>query len=307
MAKTCEVCNKNIGFLESSVKLRSTHLKCIVCEECGSSIAEEITRLASVTSTDEREQAIEEYTSSGVYNASVMECINYMAHQEAIDNEVKIELNVVVGKDILNMRKSDKYVTMHQDSEGYIYFDSLPDYYFTLNGYNWEGPVYKTVTTANGHSVTKRKGKARTKRKGGLGGALVGTMLLPGVGTAIGYAATSKKVSGYKGKDRTNTTAVVTENQVEVNGTATIHLKNAYDGTTFSIGIMCNSKIDIDLDRFDWSAAYPTDEKEELELESVKVNNESERITLLKQYKELLDSGIITQEDFDMKKEELLN
>ena len=44
-----------------------------------------------------------------------------------------------------------------------------------------------------------------------------------------------------------------------------------------------------------------------LELENVKISTENEKITLLKQYKELLDYGIITQEDFDEKKEKLLS
>ena len=307
MAKTCEACNRTLGFLEPTMKLYSTITKCVVCEECGSKIFEEIDRLASIASIDEREQAIEDFTASGQYNRRIMKCINDMAHQEALNNETWMTIDVVAGRDILNMGKYDKSIIMHQNSEGYIYFDTLPDYYFTLNGYEWDGPVYRTVTKSNEISITKRRGKETTRRKGGLGGALIGTMIMPGVGTAIGYAKTSKKVARSKGKDRTNTNTITNEDQVEVDGRATIHLMNAYDYTTFSIGIKCNSNIDVELDRFDWSAAYPDDEKEELELENVKVNNENERITLLKQYKDLLDSGIITQEEFDKKKEELLN
>lgn len=38
-----------------------------------------------------------------------------------------------------------------------------------------------------------------------------------------------------------------------------------------------------------------------------KSDNELENLEKLKSYKELLDSGVITQEDFDKKKAELLN
>ncbi|MBR0093573.1 MAG: SHOCT domain-containing protein, partial [Lachnospiraceae bacterium] len=84
-------------------------------------------------------------------------------------------------------------------------------------------------------------------------------------------------------------------------------LMNPIDHSTFSFGIVCNSKINIALDCFDWSnASDAEDKKETAELESAIVNSESDRISLLKQYKDLLDSGVISQDEFDQKKKELL-
>lgn len=46
---------------------------------------------------------------------------------------------------------------------------------------------------------------------------------------------------------------------------------------------------------------------EQVVLQNEKKKKETENIEKLKNYKDLLDSGVITQEEFDKKKEELLN
>ncbi|MBP1560265.1 MAG: SHOCT domain-containing protein [Oscillospiraceae bacterium] len=47
--------------------------------------------------------------------------------------------------------------------------------------------------------------------------------------------------------------------------------------------------------------------KEKEKQEKEKGNREADNIEKLKKYKELLDSGIISQDEFDKKKSELLN
>lgn len=222
-----------------------------------------------------------------------------MAFSDFMDNmktrsaEPHITLTVTSGNQSLHMGIFSSTITMRQNSDGYIYFDTMPEELFTLNDYSWDGPQYKNVTTTQ----ETGKHKDKTKRKGGLGAAAVGTLLFPGVGTAIGYAVGSKKVT--KGKNKTD--IVTNENLEEIDSAASIQLKNIKTGETFSFGFKCNTNINVELDAFNW------DNLPEIQEQSAQnVQSESDKISLLKQYKELLDSGIITQEEFDQKKQELL-
>ena len=208
--------------------------------------------------------------------------------------EQHISLTVTAGKKNLNMNALSSSIVMRQNSNNQVYFDTMPGQFFILTDYTWEGPRYKTVSTS------KEKGRSRSnekeKRKGGLGGAILGTVLMPGIGTAIGYAMTSKKVK--KGRGRTRAKVVVDENQVEIMGNASIQLKNVVTQETFSFGFECNSKIDVELDNFDWSNA-------DADIEDIQ--SQADKIRLLKEYKELYDQNIISEEEFEQKKQELLS
>lgn len=210
--------------------------------------------------------------------------------------DISMTLEVTAGKENLNLGFLASRVKMSQREDGLVYFDTLPDRLFRLNDYTWNGPIYKTVSTSK--ETGKSKLKEKEKRKGGLGGAVVGTLLLPGVGTAIGYAMGSKKVK--KGKGRSTVRSVASENQVETDSIARIQLVDNETGSSFSIGIKCNSKIDVNLDRFDWSALPDTEE------EALVVQTETDKIRLLKEYKDLMDIGVISPEEFEQKKKELL-
>ena len=199
---------------------------------------------------------------------------------------------VVAGGEYLNLAPNSA-VFMAQRPNGMVYFNSLPNKLFHLINYEWQGPVYNTVVTTNESAITtqhnKGKSKEKTKRKGGLLGAAVGTVLMPGVGTAIGYAMTSKKVAKGKtkntGRQVTNNQSITNQNQVEVDSMGKIGLADPDTGQTFSIGIRCNSQIDIELDGFNWPNQQPQ----------------------IKEYKALLDSGVITEEEFEKKKQEMLS
>lgn len=106
---------------------------------------------------------------------------------------------------------------------------------------------------------------------------------------------TSKKVSKNKSKLFSNT--IVNEEQVEVKGNARLTLQQNETGNTFVIGIKCDTKLDIELQNF------PIQRHDNI---AQCVTIEKDSVALLKEYKDLLDSGIITQEDFDSKKKELL-
>ena len=124
---------------------------------------------------------------------------------------------------------------------------------------------------------------------------------MPGVGTAIGYAMTSKKVSKGKNRSKTRTNTIVDESAVEADGTARIQIVDSVTGETITFGIRCNSSIDVELDRFDWSSVSDMPE-ETTDTSTV----ETEKVKILKEYKNLLDMGVISEDEFKKKKAEIL-
>lgn len=205
--------------------------------------------------------------------------------------ENHVTLQITSGKNYLNLNAFTDSIVLRQNAEGKIYFDNV-DGFFEIVDYQWEGPRYKTVATSDTTEVSK--GKDKTKRKGGLGGALIGTALMPGVGTAIGYMASSRKETKSKGNSKVNT--VASEEDVEVPGNAKMTLRNIGTGATFVIGFSCDTALDGEIVNFNVPRVMGAGEAEQ----------KKSNVQLLKEYKDLLDMGVITQEEFDQKKHEIL-
>lgn len=205
----------------------------------------------------------------------------------------KITLTVVAGKKMLGMGLLSKTITMKQNENGEVSFSSLKDETFYLTGYEWGGPSTATVTTSN----SDENKQERSGRKGRLVGAVIGTALMPGVGTVIGLAAGT----GKKTKGKTHSTTNTKTKEVEEETTATIVASNTKTNETITFGVVCNSSIDISLKNFDWSHAQSSNNQVPDMLQS-----ESEKIELLKEYKGLLDEGIISSDEFEEKKRALM-
>lgn len=231
------------------------------------------------------------------------------------NGHICMSLTVKSGKEHLNLGIFLNVVKMAQQEDRLVYFDNMPGKLYRLVDYEWDGPRYKTVTTTT--DIGNSKSKEKTKRKGGLGGALLGTALMPGAGTLVGYAMTSKKVT--KGKGKTKNQVVTNTNDVEVDTISKITLEDTSNRNRFTIGIVCNTKIDNDLDRFNWSdTEMPNTPVQNIPMQSIPVQNtpiqrpvnsgmsEADKVKILKEYKQLLDMGAISQAEFDKKKREIL-
>ncbi len=299
MGKECSICGKKLGVFDKSFKYSNGDSSIFVCPDCNVEIAEQIDKISSIRSVAEREEKAAKFENSNTYGELIDSCIANTALVNAMKAEPSINLIVTGGGDKIGLGFFSNRVVMRQNTDGFVYFDSSLEKKYRLKGYHWDGPKYKNVI--ENHQVSKTKGKEKTKNKGGLGGAIVGSMIMPGVGTAIGYMMTKKQVT--KDKSRTKTNGTTTEMQEEITGTATMSLLNPSNNSVFTIAFECDSTINATLEQFEWGNSA---NDQILESKQKQILAESDKIALLKQYKELLDSGVLSQEEFESKKKELI-
>ena len=213
-----------------------------------------------------------------------------------------LRLRVISGKESFDLPSRKTPFLLRQWKDGYVTIADMPEKY-TLMDYEWNGPEYRTVEKTTTTSHTKGKTKEKTKRKGRLAGAVIGTAATavtlgnPVVGAAVGAAVgTGKKTKG-KNNSTTTGTATTTSDNIEVDSYASMKMRNVETNQINTIGFYCSSNIDMQLKSFNISKSSDASEN---------VRNQKTSVELLKDYKELLDSGIITQEEFNQKKTELL-
>lgn len=186
---------------------------------------------------------------------------------------------------------------IHQKSTGEVYFNKDTRVFYSLLNYEWDGPEFDVVTKTTGNttssSQTKKKGKGL---KIGVG-ALVGSIAGP-VGTLVGAAVGA----GSKGKSNTHgqtfTDSTETSKNVEKNTNGTITVRSHDNGMIYKISFKCNR----DLDAKIRCLKFESEETKKEAVESVSMSLEG-----IKALKELLDMGAITQEEFDKKKQQILN
>ncbi len=219
------------------------------------------------------------------------EITNSLTESEVIEisNSLNAQLTITSGSREIN---TGSQVMMYQTPDGAVSFSGSQNKYYICD-YSWSGPQYRTVT----HSHTEGNTQGKTKLKGRLLGDVVGSVLLtPGVGTVIGAAhGTGNK----KSKSKSNSQTITYDEQNEIDTPATIKLKNIDTGQIVGITIVCNSYIDSEIRRFTFEHELQISPNNTL----TAINDPYEEI---KKAKELLDMGILTQEEFDAKKKELL-
>lgn len=155
--------------------------------------------------------------------------------------------------------------------------------HFIIYSVDWDGK--KTVSYTS--SIASGSSTSNTKRKGRVLGAAIGTAIAPGVGTVIGAAyGTGNK------KTKTETVGSVDTIEREQETFSNIKLTLKYkDGIMKDVLYKCLEK----------------DAQVIIGLVEQESYDDSNSIQMIKDLKELLDIGAITQEEFDTKKAELLN
>lgn len=202
-------------------------------------------------------------------------------------DEKRYDLTVLTG---LQYTNNSKYPTMWSKSDGTIYFDGDDTTIYKIIEFSWSGPQYKTITTS--HTEGSEVGK--TKRKGRFLGAAVGTVLLPGVGTVIGAAhGTGNK----KSKTNSFSNTITTDHQSEVVSQGNIKLRNVDTDNEIVLSISCLSNLADKVSAL--VCEQPSAAKD--------TQYSGDPYEEVKKAKELFDMGIITQEEFNFKKKQLLD
>lgn len=188
-------------------------------------------------------------------------------------------------------------VTIYQQKDGYIYFNKDDSILFELLNYSWDGPQYKTVIKTD----TKGHEKGKTKRKGRVAGAVIGSVLLPGAGAVAGALMGTHKKSNKEIASHTETY----QEQEEIPCIASLQVKKVSTGEIATVTFDCTSELNAKLRQFRVRAI--SNNIESVQQTSV-INNEAnyDPYEELAKLKKLLDIGAITQEEFDLKKKQLL-
>lgn len=187
-------------------------------------------------------------------------------------------------------------VYIRRNKNDLFYFDKAYNEESTsylFQSYEWAGPDIEST------SVTKTTGK--TKQKGRMGRALVGGVLLGPVGAVAGASG--------KRKGTVDTTSVTKNIENEKDSKAKLVFKEVETGNIKEITIVNNSSKNAEIVSF-FQNINPDIPNADSILESMTndVEGQSEKsvVEQLKELKELVDLDIISQEEFDVKKKELL-
>lgn len=172
-------------------------------------------------------------------------------------------------------------ITLRRDVNNYFYVSKKFDpnaTKFKFERFEWGGSsmTQETITTGD------------VKTKGRTGQALAGGLLFGGAGASIGAAG--KRNSKINTRSTTTTT--------EIGSDGKLFLRNVEDNSIKEVNVFLNSAQASNLERFIANIDYNEN--------SNVATNEISSTQQLIELKELLDLGIITQEEFDQKKKELL-
>jgi hypothetical protein len=203
--------------------------------------------------------------------------------------EISVSFHVESGKSLIPTSLGK--ATLWQQCDGLVYFSQDPSTIYNVIDFQWSGPQYRTVT----HTETKGKEHGETKRKGRLLGAAVGTIVAPGLGTAIGAGFGTGNKKSDKNMEQSSVTY---DQQIEIPTQAILILRNVELSENISITIGCTNSIGTLLGGF---VRNPT---QEIHAYAEEISDPYDEI---KKVKELLDMGVITQEEFENKKHQLLN
>lgn len=195
------------------------------------------------------------------------------------DRMLKIKLSVFPEKKLSKLLKIPRIGLSEivQNKEGTIYFSSNKKILFELVGLEWDGPEYKETQVTT------------TKKKGTLGRAVTGGLLAGPIGALAG-ASTAKSNS------ETNTY------KEERSKYGDLHLFRLDTNEPLTINILIkSSQAEVIYQMLEYAGVEPETPTEEQPEKS------TDPIAQLRDYKQLLDEGIITQDEFDTKKKQLLD
>ena len=225
-----------------------------------------------------------------------------MKSVNAKSSEVKIR--IISGRQDLN--KDLVFDTVHMSFceaiPGIVYFGYYADKEYEVLHYEWDGPRYENYMIQDQNSHTHTSGG----RKGRQTGAIIGTILMPGLGTVIGAAVGTGK------KEDSNTHGQATSHMEtkEVWAPAKMKLRELTTDRIVNITFQCTSELDtkirnnitVNLDAVDYIDVSP----KAIPFEETARPENKDVLAQIRELKSLLDDGAITQEEYELLKKKII-
>lgn len=182
------------------------------------------------------------------------------------------------------------------DEKGYYYFElekTTTGARYILTDFVWNGPEYVLSSTSNTTGVHKKQGRSGSV----ITGATLGSIIAPGLGTLIGAVAGGSRKKNKKIHQQTET---ITE-RTEVDSLGTLTFINITSNEKKFKTIMCKLNTAEQIRKLKYSR--PIEIKEIPNPKKMEASSPAEQ---LREYKELLDLGILTETEFELKKKKIL-
>lgn len=304
--KNCYFCQEPLKML-STVTL-SDNTK--ICQECHAKIVEDL-KLNFLNSRKITLDTIEERYNE--LNRNFSKEINIMLENRKQISDVGIftqtSLQLQSGAEAL---KTSPTTIVYQLNDDRIFFDKKePEFYYLLDR-DFSGAKFKEEFTSSTKGDRITDSNTKTKKKGKTGrvatGALIGSLIMPGIGTAVGaYAGGKGKDKKNKKNNKTTTSKESvreTRREVEVPSLATLTLLRISDNKQFIISVSATTA---DYSRIQTLQLKPNASIDNKEKQTSSANmSRDEAIEKLKELKELADLGILTDEEFEGKRKEFI-
>lgn len=174
-------------------------------------------------------------------------------HRQACEQDASIKLTILFGAKQVG---TEENTYLRQKRDGSVYFMYDDKNVFQLMAYQWNGSEFVTVATDSTTGTSKYKERSRRSGRGlAIGaGAVIGTLIAPGVGTLVGAAAggSGPRRTKTKGRsvDETNTTSKVED--VEKDTQAQLVIQNMRTKEVHRLLIVCNQTIDWKIRCLEW-------------------------------------------------------
>ncbi|WP_427814427.1 SHOCT domain-containing protein [Enterococcus sp. 22-H-5-01] len=297
---TCYFCNHELKLFKTS-QLNSGEK---ICNNCKNKTKKDLSLSAFDKFQYSLDEIYQKYFKIGVdLESSHKKQKAFLKEIDETEESFSRFLRIIGGANLIN---TIEYSYIHQLKDGRIYFKNNDEDFFYLKSIEFEGPKFKTVTieSSQGSSSTNTIQKEKIKGKAGkvASGAIIGSIIAPGLGTAVGAYA------GSKGKDKKKITiseqannkshSTNTTQEVEEKSLGTLTIERIADGKVFSITIKIDSEGYHEL-------SSGMESKNDLGLEN-ELSYE-QVVSKLKELKKLVDLGILSEEEFNQKKANYIN
>lgn len=241
--------------------------------------------------------------------------IRQRRHREKCRIHATIRLTIKFGAKQLGV---EEIVSFRQRTDGKVYFGYNDKVLYRLISYEWQGSDFATISNTNTSGETQYRERGRTGgRTLAMGaGAIAGSMIAPGVGTivgtAIGAGGSRKTKTRGRAIETTNETSRVEE--VEKDTLAQLIIQNIATEEIHRLMIVCNREIDGMIQCLKWQEDEERNvsmNQQDIVCETIEEAEEAESVNTnyaqqLYQLKSLLDAGIITADEFERKKQQVL-